>query len=102
MRRGEQREYDILRLIREKNMHHRGYRYCIQLVDVFTCNSRQGLHVCFVTEVLGESVQELRTKRSGTLPLVLVKRIIKQALLALEYLHDECRVVHSCKCQFFL
>lgn len=54
------------------------------------------MHVCIVFEPLGENLLALieRNKKSGVSP-ALVKVIAKQILLGLEYLHDECDLVHT-------
>ncbi|KAF8213454.1 kinase-like domain-containing protein [Mycena galopus ATCC 62051] len=53
-------------------------------------------HICIVFEPLGEHLLALieRNKRKGV-PRALVKVIAKQVLLGLEYLHDECDLVHT-------
>ena len=53
-----------------------------------------------MTGVLGHSIFDNSAKKKGSrgaLPTSLVKRVIRQTLLALEYLHDECGVVHTCE-----
>jgi len=60
--------------------------------------STHGDHVCFVFEVLGPNIANLR-KAFGTpgLALPVVKAITKQSLLALDYLHDICGIIHCGK-----
>jgi serine/threonine-protein kinase SRPK3 len=53
-------------------------------------------HICIVFEPLGENLLGLilRHKQRGV-PRALVKYVAKQVLEGLEYLHDECDLVHT-------
>lgn len=54
------------------------------------------VHICIVFEPLGENLLALieRHKATGVPPAV-VKVITKQILKGLQYLHDECGLVHT-------
>lgn len=54
------------------------------------------VHICIVFEPLGENLLSLieRHKQTGV-PSALVKIVAKQILLGLQYLHDECELVHT-------
>ncbi|OCH86859.1 kinase-like protein [Obba rivulosa] len=90
-------EIALWRTVRAANPQHPGYPYCTdyQLYDTFSRNSIHGKHMCFVTNVLGPDMVALHSSRSGeTFPVRHVRQIIKQTLLALDYLHTVCNVVY--------
>ncbi|CCH47007.1 Serine/threonine-protein kinase [Wickerhamomyces ciferrii] len=115
-------EIKILDIINKKNPNHPGYDHLIKLHDWFYHNGPNGKHVCMVFEVLGENMLglinkfnsesnsnpsssssngELSIKLSnlektyGGLPISITKQISKQLLLALDYLHRECGLIHT-------
>jgi len=59
-------------------------------MDSFEVASTQGSHLCLVHEAMGRFVFDSRG-----LPIPLVKVVAKQLLLALDFLHSECHVVHT-------
>ena len=65
-------------------------------LDSFQHQGPEESHVCIVFEPLGENLLALieRNKAKGV-PRSLVKAISKQMLLGLQYLHDECDLVHT-------
>ncbi|KAJ6472389.1 kinase-like domain-containing protein [Mycena vulgaris] len=66
-----------------------------QLVDLFRIGPR-GTHDCMVFEVLHESLLYIINRYQDTgVPIPLVKRIAKQMLLGLDYMHRFCNVVHT-------
>lgn len=89
-------EIALLQRTRDANRNHPGYQYVVTLLDSFSHNGPHGVHVCMVFEVLGENLLGLikRYHYKG-IPKVLVKQITKQVLLALDYLHRECGVIHT-------
>ena len=72
-----------------------GSAHVVGLLDHFKIESEHGNHLCLVTEVLGCSVKELRQHFGGRMPTAIVKRITKQLLMALSYLHGECHIIHT-------
>ncbi|PSS37098.1 hypothetical protein PHLCEN_2v1064 [Hermanssonia centrifuga] len=59
-------------------------------------SSSADVHICIVFEPLGENLLALiaRHKQTGV-PPALVKVITKQVLMGLQYLHEECQLVHT-------
>ncbi|KAK2526670.1 hypothetical protein Q9233_008440 [Columba guinea] len=55
-----------------------------------------GQHICMVFEVLGHHLLKwiIKSNYQG-LPLPCVKKIIKQVLQGLDYLHTKCRIIHT-------
>ncbi|KAG1814958.1 kinase-like domain-containing protein [Suillus variegatus] len=97
MVKGFLREVDSLRTIKTANPNHPGYQHCLHLYDVIVEKSRHGPHICIVTNILGANMISLRRLQSNghAFPVAVTKRIVKQTLLALDYLHRECGFVHT-------
>ena len=96
-------ELQILTKIMVARPLHHGFKHSLALNDSFEFTRPHGTHLCLVTEVLGFSLDYLRKVRDDgdyCLRVSIVKRVAKQVLCGLEYLHDECGVVHAGK--FFL
>jgi len=78
------------------NPDHPGYQHCLTLRDAFISYSYHGPHMSLATDVLGSDTLTLRRVQPRRVFSVHVtKRIIKQTLLALDYLHRECGLVHT-------
>jgi len=91
---GRLRERDLLRKITDTSPTHRGFAHVIHLSYEFTFESYVGQHVCFVMDVLSYSVPSLQSQLADPrLPLRFI--LTKHVLKGLEYLHDECKVIHS-------
>jgi hypothetical protein len=93
---GLSHECDVFRRIESANRSHPGFPHCLALRHYFTAYSSVGGHICFVTDVLGSNLQSLRVAQPNqTFSLNIAKRIVKQILLGLDYLHRECGYVHT-------
>jgi serine/threonine-protein kinase SRPK3 len=70
-------------------------KHVVHLLDHFNHRGPNGKHVCMVFETLGSSLLDLikRTNYRG-LPLPIVKRIAKQVLVGLAYIHD-LQIIHT-------
>lgn len=89
-------ELSILRHIKAANTDHPGYKHVICLLDEFRHAGPHGVHVCLVFDVMGENLVALgRRYPDRKLPVHLMKQIIRQLLLGLDYLHRSCKVVHT-------
>lgn len=75
---------------------HPGKQHIVSFLDSFSHQGPEASHVCIVFEPLGENLLALieRHKKKGV-PRALVKVIAKQVFLGLQYLHDECDLVHT-------
>lgn len=89
-------EIKLLDKVTTADMRHPGHQHVIQLLDTFTHQGPNGVHVCMVFEVLGENLLGLirRYKHRG-IPVVFVKQIAKQLLACLDFLHRMCGVIHT-------
>ncbi|KAG1724359.1 serine protein kinase Sky1, partial [Suillus lakei] len=86
-------ELGLLQLVRDLvgKSRNPGRAHVVSLLDSFEVSSTQGRHLCLVHEAMG-----IFPKFSSLgLPVPLVKVMAKQLLLALDFLHRECHVVHT-------
>ena len=78
--------------------HHPGTAHVSRFLGSFLARSTHGDHICFVFEVLGPNIANLRRVFGAPgLALPVVKAIAKQSLLALDYLHGICGIIHCGK-----
>lgn len=89
-------EIKLLRAVQEVNPSHPGHKHVVSLLDSFHHCAPEDIHVCIVFEPLGENLLALIERNNKTgIPVALVKIIMKQVLLGLQYLHEECDLVHT-------
>ena len=65
--------------------------HVITLLDSFEVSSSHGGHLCFVHHAMAKFPKF----NDRGLPIPLVKGATKQLLLALDFLHRECHVIHT-------
>jgi len=66
----------------------------VQLLNDFKISGINGLHVCMVFEVLGHNLLKLIIKSNYRgIPRNNIKRIIRQVLEGLDYLHNKCKMM---------
>ena len=94
---GRLRERDILRKVSSVAPTHRGFSHVVHSFHEFTFESFAGHHICFVTDVLSYDIFKLPYNLfPGRLfPPGFVLLLAKHVLKGLEYLHNECNIVHS-------
>lgn len=89
-------EVKLLKTIANSDKNHPGIKYVVRLLDEFIHSGPNGDHVCMVFEVLGENLLSLmRRYHYKGLPVKLVKQITVQVMLALDYLHRKCGIIHT-------
>jgi hypothetical protein len=82
--------------LRQSTPSHLGKDHCSHMAESFMLG---GDHICFVIELLGPDMNSLRRLRSQhALPLANVKKVAKDVLFALDFLHAECGVYHCGPC----
>lgn len=87
-------ELGCLQILAATNIHSPGYRHISHLLDHFTHQGPNGTHICLVLEPLGLSCLDVY-RALPIMPFSLIKRICKHVLLSLQYMHDECSLVHT-------
>ena len=84
---------------RERTPGHPGFRFCVEPLAIVSTESRYGLHRCVVTQPYGSTVDDLQVAQPGVrFKLPVVKNIVRQTLLALDFLHNDLDVVHAGAC----
>ena len=74
-----------------------GYRHICHLLGNFTHQGPNGNHICLVLEAMSLSVLDLYHAFPSAMPSHLLKRVCKHVLLALQYLHEQCGIIHTGK-----
>jgi serine/threonine protein kinase len=89
-------EIKLLSQVSSHSPNHPGRAHVVSFLDSFYYQGPEASHVCIVFEPLGENLLALieRNKKKGV-PRALVRVIAKQILLGLQYLHEECDLVHT-------
>lgn len=82
--------------MKKTNSDSKGYQHIAQLLNHFWHQGPNGKHACMTFEVLGESLLSLMKRYNYKgIPQHIVKRIARQVLEGLDYLHRECGIVHT-------
>jgi serine/threonine-protein kinase SRPK3 len=70
--------------------------HCVQLLNSFIHNGPNGKHFIMVFEILGVNFLELikRYDYKGV-PIPLVRKLARQCLIGLDYMHRMCRIIHT-------
>jgi serine/threonine protein kinase len=89
-------EIKLLRQITNASPSHSGRAHIVSFLDSFTHTIPSAAHICISFEPLGANILSLieKNRRKGVPPCV-VKSITRQVLLGLQYLHEECDLVHT-------
>uniref|UniRef100_A0A1I7XSA1 non-specific serine/threonine protein kinase n=1 Tax=Heterorhabditis bacteriophora TaxID=37862 RepID=A0A1I7XSA1_HETBA len=89
-------EIKLLLAVRDADRNDAGCQKVVQLLDEFSVSGVNGTHVCMVFEVLGCNLLKLII-RSGYqgLPMEQVRKITKQILEGLRYMHEKCNIIHT-------
>jgi len=73
-----------------------GEVYTVRLVDRFEHSGPNGKHVCMVFEVLGDNLLRLiKHYNYEGIPVHLVKQIVRQVCVSLDFLHRDCSIIHT-------
>ncbi|XP_064876972.1 SRSF protein kinase 3-like isoform X2 [Oncorhynchus nerka] len=91
-----QDELTLLRCASGPTARHPHSRRIVQLLDEFKIAGVNGVHVCLVLELLGPDLccWQVCFGNPG-LSLSWVKQVIAQVLQALDYLHTQCKIIHT-------
>ena len=73
-----------------------GHTYVVQLLNTFSHSGPNGTHICLIFEVLGVNLLEIiKLYNYKGVPAHLCRRISKQVLIGLDYLHRVCGIIHA-------
>lgn len=82
--------------IARANPSHAGRNYLRTFVERFEESSSNGAHVCLAYEPMREPLWLFQNRcRDQKLPLGLLKGYLKLLLEGLDYLHSECKIIHT-------
>lgn len=85
-------EIKLLKDVRDTDLNDPKRNKTVQLLNDFKISGINGLHVCMVFEVLGHNLLKLIIKSNYRgIPRNNVRRIIRQVLEGLDYLHNKCK-----------
>jgi len=94
-------ELKISKAIAARNSHHEGWHFVRTLRDSFIASGPTGHHICLVFEPLREPLWLLKKRFEGNvIPSGILKIMVKMLLHGLDYLHQECHIVHTGKRDF--
>ncbi|CZT52872.1 uncharacterized protein RSE6_14267 [Rhynchosporium secalis] len=87
----------IYKHLSTRNPDHPSKIYIRPIQDSFFVTSRdRNLHRCLVHDLLSNDILSLRYTRSDRkLPEAILKQILIHLLLALDFLHSECHIIHT-------
>ncbi|XP_057331157.1 SRSF protein kinase 3 isoform X3 [Microplitis mediator] len=89
-------EIKLLKDVRDTDPNDPKRNKTVQLLTDFKISGINGLHVCMVFEVLGHNLLKLIIKSNYRgIPRNNVRRIIRQVLEGLDYLHNKCKIIHT-------
>ncbi|KPI35537.1 Serine/threonine-protein kinase SRPK [Cyphellophora attinorum] len=89
-------ELSILEHIKSINELHPGEAHVLGLLDHFKHEGPHGSHLCLVFKAMGPSLIEYRRLFPLLrIPIPILKKIARQMLLALSFLHTKCGIIHT-------
>lgn len=84
--------------VAQKNRLHQGYDGTCHCLGSFELQSSDKTHLCFVYEAMREPMTVFQKRfENRRMPLPVAKAYIHLLLLGLQYLHAECRLIHTGK-----
>ena len=88
-------ELGLLKTARAANSNAPGYRHVCHLLDDFSLEGPHGTHTCLVLDPMGVDVLDIYRSLQGPMPPFLLKRITKHVLRGLQFLHEDCGIIHA-------
>ena len=89
-------ERDVEEHISTADPSHRGHSHIRTLLDSFEIRGPEGSYWCLVYPPMREPLSMYHRRFEGRkMPLPLIKTHIRALLTGLDYLHKECRTVHT-------
>ncbi|EEH04351.1 protein kinase [Histoplasma capsulatum G186AR] len=91
-----QEEFQIYKYLNQQNPSHPSYAHVRKALDVFTIPHSEGDHHCLVQKPMWESFKDLLYRNPNhRFTEDLLRAGLIQVFLALDYLHTECKLVHT-------
>lgn len=93
-------ELGMLKTVHSRNPLSSGYPHICHLLDNFVHHGPNGDHRCLILEAMPFNMLEIHNafrSASDAMPLFVIQRVAQQVLLALQYIHEECGLVHTGK-----
>lgn len=82
----------------QNNPSHQGYGVTRHFLESFEFKSSDQTHICLVYEAMREPMSVFQKRfENRRMPLPVAKAYIQLLLLGLQYLHAECRLIHTGK-----
>lgn len=92
----DENELSTYKVLSNGNPSHPGYGHVRTALSTFTIPRPKGDHQCLVQKPMWDSFQDLQNRNpTHRFTEELLKAGLSQILLALDYLHSECRLVHT-------
>ncbi|KAF3760061.1 hypothetical protein M406DRAFT_270107, partial [Cryphonectria parasitica EP155] len=92
------REIQAMRRINDADSSHEGLPFIRKHIDEFQLHGPKEVHLCFVSSPMRETLFRLQKRLSRRrLPLLIFKLFTFCLLLAINFLHTECRLIHTGK-----
>lgn len=89
------REVSLLQPIRDNDPFGNA-SHCVRLLDSFEHDGPNGRHVVEVFEAMGDDLLALiRAYDFSGVPLPIVRHLVRQTLVAVDYLHSKCNIIHT-------
>ncbi|EIW83797.1 kinase-like protein [Coniophora puteana RWD-64-598 SS2] len=88
-------EINLLLRASTADVSHPGHKHVIGLRDHFYHVGPHGKHICLVFDMLGRDIYALLQHYDEAVPMNIIKSIIRQIFLGLDYLHTACGIVHT-------
>lgn len=93
---GNQEEFQIYKQLNRGSSWHPGYAHIRKALDIFTIHSSSGEYPCLVQKPMWESFRDLLYRNTNhRFSEDLLKSGLLQIFLALDYLHTECKLIHT-------
>ncbi|KAI9368649.1 kinase-like domain-containing protein [Aspergillus egyptiacus] len=91
-----QEEFQIYKQLDRGSLQHPGYAHIRKALDIFTIPRSGGYHQCLAQKPMWESFRDLLYRNPHhRFTEDLLKAGLMQIFLALDYLHTECKLVHT-------
>ncbi|KAF1919640.1 kinase domain-containing protein [Ampelomyces quisqualis] len=92
----DEEEYDLYKILSNGNTSHPGYNHVRKALDMFIIPRQGGDHRCLVQNPMWDSFKDLLNRNpSHRFTEELLRAGLSQVLLALDYLHSECNIIHT-------